>query len=132
MVEERAPAIPPRGVDLSGLWSLLAVSHRTLVLPAATAFAAMVAWQAVVTYGQISPAILPPPTMVLEQLVTNFWLILKHTIPTTYETLLAFGMSIPRPGGMAGARSSTMLNASSRPRCRGRSLFLGAIQRTTH
>src|SRR6516164_1993777 len=95
MVEERAPAIPPRGVDLSGLWSLLAVSHRTLVLPAATAFAAMVAWQAVVTYGQISPAILPPPTMVLEQLVTNFWLILKHTIPTTYETLLAFGISIP-------------------------------------
>ena len=95
MVEERAPAIPPRGVDLSGLWSLLAVSHRTLVLPAATAFAAMVAWQAVVTYGQISPAILPPPTMVLEQLVTNFWLILKHTIPTTYETLHAFGMSIP-------------------------------------
>ena len=95
MVEERAPAIPPRGVDLSGLWSLLAVSHRTLVLPAATAFAAMVAWQAVVTYGQISPAILSPPTMVLEQLVTNFWLILKHTIPTTYETLHAFGMSIP-------------------------------------
>jgi NitT/TauT family transport system permease protein len=103
MVEERAPAIPPgRGIDLSGVWSVLAVSRGTLLLPVATAFAALVAWQAGTVYGQISPAILPPPTMVLEQLVTNFWLILKHTIPTTYETLLAFAISIPLGIALAG------------------------------
>jgi NitT/TauT family transport system permease protein len=103
MVEERAPAIPPgRGIDLSGVWSVLAASRGTLLLPVATAFAALVAWQAGAVYGQISPAILPPPTMVLEQLVTNFWLILKHTIPTTYETLLAFGISIPLGIALAG------------------------------
>jgi NitT/TauT family transport system permease protein len=103
MVEERAPAIPPgRGIDLSGVWSVLAVSRGTLLLPVAAAFAALVAWQAGAVYGQISPAILPPPTMVLEQLVTNFWLILKHTIPTTYETLLAFGISIPLGIALAG------------------------------
>jgi NitT/TauT family transport system permease protein len=103
MVEERAPAIPSvRGIDLSGLWSILALSQGMIVLPAATAFAALVAWQAIAVYGHISPTILPPPMMVLEQLVVNFWLILKHTIPTTYETLLAFGISIPLGIALAG------------------------------
>jgi len=45
--------------------------------------------------GHISPAILPPPTMVLARLTENFSLIMKHTYPTTIETLLAFGISIP-------------------------------------
>jgi NitT/TauT family transport system permease protein len=103
MVEERAPAIPSvRGIDLSGLWSILALSQGMIVLPAATAFAALVAWQAIAVYGHISPTILPPPMMVLEQLVVNFWLIMKHTIPTTYETLLAFGISIPLGIALAG------------------------------
>ena len=103
MVEERTPAIPSvRGIDLSRLWSILALSPGVLVLPVATAFACLVAWQAIAVYGDISPTILPPPTMVLQQLVLNFWLILKHTIPTTYETLLAFGISIPLGIMLAG------------------------------
>lgn len=103
MVEERTPAIRSvRGIDLSGLWSILALSQGALVLPVATAFACLVAWQAIAVYGEISPTILPPPTMVLQQLVLNFWLILKHTIPTTYETLFAFGLSIPLGIMLAG------------------------------
>ena len=103
MVEERTPAIRSvRGIDLSGLWSILALSQGVLVLPVATAFACLVAWQAIAVYGDISPTILPPPTMVLQQLVLNFWLILKHTIPTTYETLFAFGLSIPLGIMLAG------------------------------
>ena len=103
MVEERAPAIPSaRSLDLSGVWSVLALSQGALVLPVATALAFLIAWQAIAVYGHISPTILPPPTMVLEQLVGNFWLIMKHTIPTTYETLLAFGISIPLGIALAG------------------------------
>jgi len=103
MVEERAPAIPSaRSLDLSGVWSILALSQGALVLPVATALAFLIAWQAIAVYGHISPTILPPPTMVLEQLVGNFWLIMKHTIPTTYETLLAFGISIPLGIALAG------------------------------
>ena len=103
MVEERTPAIRSvRGIDLGGLWSILASSQGVLVLPVATAFACLVAWQAIAVYGDISPTILPPPTMVLQQLVLNFWLILKHTIPTTYETLFAFGLSIPLGIMLAG------------------------------
>jgi NitT/TauT family transport system permease protein len=103
MVEERAPAMASaRSVDVSGTLSKLAPFPGALILPVATALAALSAWQAIAVYGQISPTILPPPTMVLEQLVTNFWLILKHTIPTTYETLLAFGISIPLGIALAG------------------------------
>ena len=81
---------------------MLALSQGALVLPIVTAVAFLIAWQAVAVYGHISPAILPPPTKVLEQLVGNFWLILKHAIPTTYETLLAFGISIPLGIALAG------------------------------
>src|SRR5260221_3625939 len=96
MAEERSAAIRlARGIDLSGLWSILAQSQGGLVLPVATAFACLVDRESIAVYGDISPTIVPRPTMVLQQLVLNFWLILKHTIPTTYETLFAFGLSIP-------------------------------------
>ena len=40
MVEERAPAIPSvRSLDLSGVWSIFALSQGALVLPVATALA---------------------------------------------------------------------------------------------
>jgi NitT/TauT family transport system permease protein len=103
MVEEGVPAIRPvRGLDLGALRATLWSSQLTVVLPIMTAFGFLLAWQAISVYGQISPAILPPPTMVLEQLTGNFPLIMKHTVPTTYETLFAFGISIPLGIALAG------------------------------
>ena len=96
MVEDRAPIVIP--VRASGVSTFLATmwsNQWALVLPVMTAFLFLLAWQAISVYGNISPTILPPPTMVLDQLTDNFSLIMKHTIPTTYETLLAFGVSIP-------------------------------------
>jgi NitT/TauT family transport system permease protein len=103
MVEDRAPAvIPVRGLDSSALWATLRSSQLAVVLPVVTAFVFLLVWQAIAVYANISPTILPPPTMVLEQLTGNFPLIMKHTIPTTYETLLAFGISIPLGIALAG------------------------------
>jgi len=103
MVEERAPAAgAEREGDLRAVWSMLRAGQSAVVLPVATALLFLLAWQAMTVYAGISPAILPPPTMVLEQLVGNFPLIMKHTIPTTYETLLAFGISIPLGIALAG------------------------------
>src|SRR6516162_3034258 len=96
MVEDRASA--PMDAPASGpraLWSTLWGAQLAVVLPVATALLFLLAWQAIAVNTGISPAVLPPPSMVLDQLVGNFPLILKHTIPTTYETLLAFGISIP-------------------------------------
>jgi NitT/TauT family transport system permease protein len=102
-MEERVPAIrPARGLDLAGLRATLWSSQLTVVLPIVTAFAFLLGWQTISVYGQISPAILPPPTMVLGQLSENFPLIMKHTIPTTYETLFAFAISIPLGIVLAG------------------------------
>jgi NitT/TauT family transport system permease protein len=96
MVEERAPAAGTmREDDLRTLWSALQAGPLAVLLPAGTAVLFLLAWQAITVYAGIPPVILPPPTMVLEQLIGNFPLIMKHTIPTTYETLLAFGFSIP-------------------------------------
>jgi len=103
MVEERAPAAGTmREGDLRAVWSTLRAGQVAVLLPVATALLFLLAWQAITVYAGISPAILPPPTMVLEQLIGNFALIMKHTIPTTYETLLAFGISIPLGIALAG------------------------------
>jgi NitT/TauT family transport system permease protein len=99
MPEERAssqPIAPPRGFWLSSaLSSLLSKQVPAFVLPIATAFIFLLVWQEIAVLGKISPTILPPPTMVLDQLTENFGLIMKHTYPTTVETLLAFAVSIP-------------------------------------
>jgi hypothetical protein len=96
MAEGSAPVvIPVRASGLSTFLTTLWSNQWALVLPIMTAFLFLLAWQAISVYGNISPTILPPPTMVLDQITDNFPLIMKHTIPTTYETLLAFGISIP-------------------------------------
>lgn len=88
--------LPVRGfASGSTLRSLVSRKIPAFALPLATAFLFLLAWQEISVLGHISPAILPPPTMVLEQLSENFSLIMKHTYPTTIETLAAFGLSIP-------------------------------------
>jgi NitT/TauT family transport system permease protein len=99
MSDDRAssPAlIPARRFDLNAfLATLWSNQVPALVLPAVTAFVFLLAWQAISVGGNVSPTILPPPTMILQQLSENFSLIMKHTIPTTVETVAAFGISIP-------------------------------------
>ena len=103
MVEDRAPAaVAVRGPQARAVWATVWGGQLAVLLPIVTAFLFLLAWQTTSIYGDISPTILPPPTMVLEQLTGNFPLIMKHTIPTTYETLLAFGISIPLGIALAG------------------------------
>ena len=79
----------------SALRLQLSRQKPVFVLPIVTAFLFLLAWQAISVFGHISPAVLPPPTMVLGQLVENFPLIMRDTYPTTIETLVAFLISIP-------------------------------------
>jgi len=88
--------VPVRGLAPSrSLTSLFSNQVPAFILPVVTAFLFLLAWQGIAVLGHISPTILPPPTMILDQLTENFSLIMKHTYPTTIETLLAFGISIP-------------------------------------
>jgi NitT/TauT family transport system permease protein len=97
MVEPSSSSVAvPRGIGPTRAWFVrLPTQVPALALPVATAFLFLAAWQMIAVLGHISPAILPPPTMVLARLTENFSLIMKHTYPTTIETLLAFGISIP-------------------------------------
>jgi NitT/TauT family transport system permease protein len=97
MVEPSSSSVAvQRGIGPTRAWLVwLPAQIPALALPVAAAFLFLAAWQMIAVLGHISPAILPPPTMVLAQLTENFSLIMKHTYPTTVETLLAFGISIP-------------------------------------
>jgi NitT/TauT family transport system permease protein len=90
------PIIGERSAFLNALFAEKWSDHLgVLVLPIGTAVLFLLAWQAIAVLGNISPVILPPPTLVFGQLVEMFPLIMKHTIPSTYETILAFVISIP-------------------------------------
>lgn len=107
MLEDRAssPSVASaHGFSLSKFltWPL-AKQFAAFVLPIATALLFLLVWQEIAVLGNISPTILPPPTMVLDQLSEYFSLIMKHTYPTTLETLMAFGISIPLGIALAAA-----------------------------
>ena len=90
------PLPPMQAAPAVSAW-WLAISRQTpaFLLPIGTAFLFLLGWQVIAVYGKISPAVLPPPTMILEQLRDNFPLIMSHSYPTTIETLVAFLISIP-------------------------------------
>lgn len=90
------PLRPIRGWSAGGAWRvLLAGQVPVFILPVVAAFVFLLGWQAVVVFGGISPAVLPPPTMIVEQLYDNFQLIMAATYPTTIDTVVAFLISIP-------------------------------------
>ena len=65
------------------------------ILPIVTAVMALLAWEVLVRQSGIAHSILPPPTAIFDKLLDFLGLLLKHAVPTTYETLMAFGISIP-------------------------------------
>lgn len=66
-----------------------------LLLPIGLAVLVLLTWEFAVRWTKVPEAILPPPSAVFDQLAQHYRLILKHALPTTLETLLAFGISIP-------------------------------------
>ena len=67
----------------------------SVLLPVGLALAVLVAWEVLVRWLKFPEAILPPPSAIFDQLFQHHRLLLKHALPTTLETLLAFGISIP-------------------------------------
>ena len=66
-----------------------------VLLPVGFAVLALLTWEVVVRWFKVPEAILPPPSAIFEQIVQHHRILLKHALPTTLETLLAFGISIP-------------------------------------
>jgi NitT/TauT family transport system permease protein len=90
--------------------SPLAIYARRIILPVATAFAVLLAWEVIVRALQISPVLLPPPSLIGKRLVDLFFpLLLRHSIPTVWESIVAFLISSVLGVGLAGLLSSATL-----------------------
>ena len=100
------PRLPGAG---AGRFQGLADTFSSVMLPVGLALVVLVAWEVIVRWAKFPEAILPPPSAIFDQLVQHHRLLLKHALPTTLETLLAFGISIPR----YPARPSRMLKSQS-------------------
>jgi len=87
-----------------------------VLLPVGFAVAVLIVWEVVVRWARVPEAILPPPSAVIDQIGQNYGLILKHAVPTTLETLLAFGISIPLGVVLAAVMTwSPMVNKALYP-----------------
>jgi NitT/TauT family transport system permease protein len=88
-----APPIPVARARLARKARLTGLSLRGLrpvVLPLVTAAAALLVWQIVVTELRIPAVILPTPLEVANDLSRDLPVLLRHAVPTTLDTLMAF------------------------------------------
>jgi NitT/TauT family transport system permease protein len=105
------PRASPRGLSLG--WA----NARAVILPVGTAVASLVAWEVLVRVMDISPVLLPPPSLVLSRLQETFVpLLLRHSIPTIWESIVAFMLSTVLGVALAALlRSSTIVRESLYP-----------------
>ena len=117
----RPPLAPERAPRWHAGWRMLrdALSRDTvpiIALPIGAALAALVLWQLLVHVIAVPAAILPPPSDIVDQIASHYSLLLKHAVPTTLETLLAFAIAIPLGILLAALMTcSTTLNRAFYP-----------------
>ncbi len=90
-IDEPAPLQQGNGAPAPGLPRHVV----NVLLPVGFALLALVTWEVVVRWAKVPEAILPPPSAIFGQITQHYPILLKHALPTTLETLLAFGISIP-------------------------------------
>jgi NitT/TauT family transport system permease protein len=61
-----------------------------------------------VRYADVPAAILPPPSDIVAQIMAHHRLLLRHAVPTTLETLLAFAISVPLGIVLAAAMTTSV------------------------
>ena len=79
--------LPPRAA-----WVRLRLL-RPVILPVATAAVVLAAWQLVVTGFRVPAVVLPPPSDIAMALWRLSPLLLRHALPTTLDTLIAFALA---------------------------------------
>jgi NitT/TauT family transport system permease protein len=106
-LSDEPPLSPMRGMGGS---HLLAGYVRMTLLPIAAAVIVLIAWEIVVRVFNISPVLLPPPSMIWDRLLELFFpLLLRHSIPTIWESVMAFLISSALGVALAGLLSSSKL-----------------------
>jgi NitT/TauT family transport system permease protein len=87
--EAAATGVRLAGSDLDGWWRI----GRSVLLPLGFAMLVTVAWEVLCRATRISPLLLPPPSAVWTVLSENSEILFQHTLPTTIETVVSFGLA---------------------------------------
>jgi NitT/TauT family transport system permease protein len=67
----------------------------SVLLPVGFAVLVLAIWQFAVVWAKVPEVILPPPSAIYAQIADHWELLLQQSVPTAYETLLAFAISTP-------------------------------------
>jgi NitT/TauT family transport system permease protein len=76
---------------------------RPILLPLATAAGGLLIWQVIVTALRIPAVILPPPVEIATELWRALPILLRHAVPTTLDSLMAFSLATALGVGLAVA-----------------------------
>jgi NitT/TauT family transport system permease protein len=88
----------------------LADYFRKTLLPVGAAIMVLIAWETIVRVFGVSPVLLPPPSMIWTRLQELFIpLLLRHSIPTIWESVMAFLISSALGVTLAGVLNSLKL-----------------------
>jgi len=82
---------------------------RPVILPMATAGAVLLIWQILVTALRIPAVILPPPVEIATELWRMLPVLLRHAVPTTLDSLMAFSLATALGIGLAAALTNSPL-----------------------
>src|SRR5712671_3551412 len=82
---------------------------RPVILPMATAGAVLLIWQILVTALRIPAVILPPPVEIATELWRMLPVLLRHAVPTTLDSLMAFSLATALGIGLAAAITNSPL-----------------------
>lgn len=74
---------------------------RPVVLPILTAALACVVWEVVVRAAKVPAVIMPPPSAVLDKLISFLPFIATNAVPTAWESLAAFALAVVFGVGLA-------------------------------
>jgi len=72
----------------------LIAQARSLTMPVILTIALLVVWEAAVAVLDVSVVTLPPPTTVAAAIFEHRDLLMQHSVPTTVEGLMGFGLAV--------------------------------------
>jgi NitT/TauT family transport system permease protein len=91
MVIAEDPVAPP--IRSGGSGARVSWFGRTVGLPLGFAVLSLIAWEILCGVAKISPELLPPPSAVWDVLAGNPQILIDEALPTTIETVAAFGIA---------------------------------------
>lgn len=80
--------------EANGVVARLVAQARALTMPFLLTIVLLIFWQFAVEFFEVPEAILPTPLVVAETILLRWDLLMSHSVPTTVEGLVGFGLAV--------------------------------------